>query len=115
MENKIQMYRKSGFLNPIYSTIDIIMTKKKNPEIFSSQCFSIREFSKDQTVKLAEDVLNYDSTICSISRDLKWFCDSSKLCLKALENEKIVGYCFIREAPTGLSFQVKNLSTHTCE
>lgn len=106
MENKILMYGKSGFLNPIYSTIDIIMTKKKNPDIVSSQCFSIREFSKDKTFKLAEDVLHYDATICSISRDLKWFCESSKLCLKALKYEEIVGYCFVREAPTGLSFQV---------
>ena len=110
MENKIPMYGNSGFLNPIYSTIDIIMTKKKNPDIVSSPSFSIREFSKDPADKLTEKILNYDSTICSISRDLKWFCESSKLCLKALENEEIVGYCFVREAPTGLSFQVKNLS-----
>lgn len=110
MENKIRMYGNSGFMNPIYSTIDIIMTKKKNLDIVSSQCFSIREFSKDPTDTLAEDVLKYDSTICSISRDLKWFCESSKLCLKALEKGEIVGYCFVREAPTGLSFQVKNLS-----
>merc|ERR1712227_735853 len=80
MENKIPMYGKSGFLNPIYSTLDIIMTKKNKPEITPSRRYKI-------------------------SRDLKWFCESSKLCVKALENEKIVGYCFVREAPTGLSFQ----------
>jgi len=105
MENKIPMYGKSGFLNPIYSTIDIIMTKKKKPEITPSRRYKLQEFSKDPTYQLTENILNYDSTICSISRDLKWFCESSKLCLKALENEKIVGYCFVREAPTGLSFQ----------
>ena len=106
MENKIPMYGKSGFLNPIYSTIDIIMTKKNKPEITPSRRYKLQEFSKDPSYQLTENILNYDSTICSISRDLKWFCESSKLCLKALENEKIVGYCFVREAPTGLSFQV---------
>jgi len=81
MENKISMYNRSGFTIPIYSTIDIIATRR--PSLDFTTKTSTTRISIFTADSMPESILQYDNSISPVWRDISWFINSAEISLKA--------------------------------
>jgi len=80
MEGKVEMYGRSGFTIPIYSTIDLVGKPKQTKNISPTLNRSL-EISQFDT--MTDDISNFDNQVSPVERNISWFIKSAKFSLVA--------------------------------